>query len=152
MPRPAPITRKRGRPLKLGAAVYLSAPALDENLVNLANAPDVHYSGGPVPARRLFPLFAITGKAETPKVTGRPISKAIDKDVALPAPKSVNARRVSTRTTNIQPLIRFGQSKYVAFEIAIEFLLSVNNAWVLVYLHTDIFHLRSSMVRLCMQQ
>ena len=122
VPPSAPIARKRGRPSKLSAAMPLTAPALDERRVNLANAPNVYQQRGPTPT--VAPTVSPTvppgiPPTVTPTIINRQISDAVEQAIVLPAPELSDARRVSTRTTKGQPPIRFGHSGYVAFLIAI---------------------------------
>ena len=127
MPPLALIARKRGRPPKLHAAASLPLQALEKNRVNVADAPTVRQQGGSPPTVQptVSPATPPTGM---PSVTNRHVFEAVEKAVAPPAPESSDARRVSTRTTKGQPLICFGHSGYVAFLIAILFLIFVNGA------------------------
>ena len=135
VPPSAPIARKRGRPRKLRVAVPLPALALDERRVNLAKAPNVHLQQGPpptVPPRVPWtvPTMVPPGLPLTvmPTVINRQVSDAVEQTVATPAPDSSDSRRVSTRTTTNQPSIRFGNSGYVAFLIAIFLFLCLSVA------------------------
>ena len=139
MPPSAPIVQKRGRPPKLRAAASLPLPALDKNCVDLAKAPNVRQQGGPPPTLPpTVPTKVQPGMLPTvlppmpptvkPSIVNRELPDAVKRAAKPPAPESSNARRVSNRTTKGQPPIRFGQSGYVAFLIAILFLFLVNNA------------------------
>ena len=127
VPPSAPIALKRGRPPKLRAAVPLTAPALRESCLNFAIAPDVHPQGGPTTTVQPTVPPGMP-PSMMPTVINRQVSDAVEQAIALPAPVSSDARRVSTRTTKGQPPIRFGHSGYVAFLIAIFLFLCLSGA------------------------
>ena len=95
VPPSAPIARKRERPPKLRPALPLTAPALDERRVNLAEPPNVHQQGGPpttIPPT--VPPMEPPGMPPTvrPTVINRQVSDAVEHAVAPPAPESSGAR------------------------------------------------------------
>ena len=120
MPPSVPIARKRGRLSQLRAAVPKSAPALDERRDNLVKAPNIHQQGVPAPTGPStvspeMPQTVPPGMPPTIMQTAihSQLSDAVQQAVAPAAPESSDARRVFTRTTKVQPFIRFGHTGYV---------------------------------------